>query len=179
MGFLEPDRSREGRDCKGTSGADSPLGAEAPATVEGAALREIRSRRTASISHRAALAMEYEEDASTAPGNVQRVTGSTLSCPLGVHSLAAKPCVQIDWGNQHEEEAASIADAGQRWVLEDLSMEHVYEYMLHLLKTYAELQVRREFESLRLLGVTYSDGRVTPIAKLVEELSGSARYEAQ
>lgn len=48
---------------------------------------------------------------------------------------------QIDWGNEHETEAEAIAQAGQKWVLEDLSMEHVYEYMLHLLQTYAALQV--------------------------------------
>ncbi|GAQ78892.1 hypothetical protein KFL_000200440 [Klebsormidium nitens] len=47
---------------------------------------------------------------------------------------------QIDWGNEHETEAEAIGQAGQKWILEDVRMEHVYEYMLHLLQTYAALQ---------------------------------------
>lgn len=49
--------------------------------------------------------------------------------------------MQIDWANAHPTEAEAIGRAGLRFVEEDLSMRHVYDYMLHKFQLYAQLQV--------------------------------------
>ncbi|KAH7306833.1 hypothetical protein KP509_22G033100 [Ceratopteris richardii] len=45
----------------------------------------------------------------------------------------------VEWGNQHPNEAMEIGRQGARFVEEEVSMPHVYDYMLHLLWKYAEL----------------------------------------
>jgi hypothetical protein len=45
----------------------------------------------------------------------------------------------VDWGNAHPTAAQRMADEGSGFAREDLSMDYVYDYMLHLLTEYAKL----------------------------------------
>ncbi|KAI3441327.1 CAP10 domain-containing protein, partial [Psidium guajava] len=45
----------------------------------------------------------------------------------------------VEWGNNHTEKAKAIGEAGSRFIYEDLKMEHVYDYMYHLLNEYGKL----------------------------------------
>jgi hypothetical protein len=50
--------------------------------------------------------------------------------------------VQIEWANRHPAAAEAIGQAGLRFVEQDLSMDRVYDYMLHKFNMYGALQVR-------------------------------------
>ncbi|XP_078182466.1 uncharacterized protein LOC144576087 isoform X2 [Carex rostrata] len=45
----------------------------------------------------------------------------------------------VDWGNKHQREAEKMGKAGSHFAQDELSMENVYDYMLHLLTEYAKL----------------------------------------
>lgn len=45
----------------------------------------------------------------------------------------------VKWGNKHMLEAMEVGKQGKRFVEEEVSMVHVYDYMLHLLREYASL----------------------------------------
>ncbi|MQL96472.1 hypothetical protein Taro_029149, partial [Colocasia esculenta] len=45
----------------------------------------------------------------------------------------------VDWGNTHQEKAQEIGKGGSGFVQEELRMDYVYDYMLHLLTEYAKL----------------------------------------
>lgn len=45
----------------------------------------------------------------------------------------------VEWGNNHLQEAQAIGKAASNFVLEDLKMDNVYDYMLHLLTEYSNL----------------------------------------
>ncbi|EFJ05656.1 hypothetical protein SELMODRAFT_431353 [Selaginella moellendorffii] len=45
----------------------------------------------------------------------------------------------VDWGNAHPKEAAAIGDCAKSFLDKDLSMDFVYQYMLHLLQEYGKL----------------------------------------
>ncbi|XP_008806857.2 protein O-glucosyltransferase 1 [Phoenix dactylifera] len=45
----------------------------------------------------------------------------------------------VDWGNSHKKEAQAIGKEGSRFIEEQLKMDHVYDYMFHLLSEYAKL----------------------------------------
>lgn len=45
----------------------------------------------------------------------------------------------VDWGNGHAKEAQAIGKAASSFILEDLKMDYVYDYMLHLLTEYSKL----------------------------------------
>ncbi|OEL27866.1 hypothetical protein BAE44_0011113 [Dichanthelium oligosanthes] len=45
----------------------------------------------------------------------------------------------VDWGNAHQAQARRMAEEGSGFAREDLSMDYVYDYMLHLLTEYASL----------------------------------------
>ncbi|KAJ4785129.1 O-glucosyltransferase rumi-like protein (DUF821) [Rhynchospora pubera] len=45
----------------------------------------------------------------------------------------------VNWGNRHQREAQKMGRAGSLFTQEELSMENVYDYMLHLLTAYAKL----------------------------------------
>ncbi|CAD6246273.1 unnamed protein product [Miscanthus lutarioriparius] len=55
----------------------------------------------------------------------------------------ARKCADIkfavDWGNAHPEQARRMAEEGSGFARHDLSMDYVYDYMLHLLTQYAGL----------------------------------------
>lgn len=45
----------------------------------------------------------------------------------------------VEWGESHKEEAQKIGRLGTEFILEDLNMDNVYDYMFHLLNEYAKL----------------------------------------
>ncbi|WOL18225.1 O-glucosyltransferase [Canna indica] len=59
--------------------------------------------------------------------------------PIKEHSKCRSIKFAVDWGNKHQKEAEEMGKAGSRFVQEELKMERVYDYMLHLLIQYAKL----------------------------------------
>ncbi|KAF3796239.1 hypothetical protein EJ110_NYTH03328 [Nymphaea thermarum] len=45
----------------------------------------------------------------------------------------------VDWGNTHPQKAQEIGKAGSGFIMNDLKMENVYDYMFHSLTEYAKL----------------------------------------
>ncbi|CAL9079177.1 unnamed protein product [Musa textilis] len=45
----------------------------------------------------------------------------------------------VDWGNQHQEEAQAMGKASGNFLTEEVKMDYVYDYMLHVLTEYAKL----------------------------------------
>ncbi|PON90874.1 Lipopolysaccharide-modifying protein [Trema orientale] len=45
----------------------------------------------------------------------------------------------VDWGNSHQKEAQEIGKTASKFIQEELKMEYVYDFMLHLLNEYAKL----------------------------------------
>ncbi|XP_073102996.1 uncharacterized protein [Elaeis guineensis] len=45
----------------------------------------------------------------------------------------------VDWGNSHKKEAQAMGKEGSGFIEEQLKMDHVYDYMFHLLSEYAKL----------------------------------------
>ncbi|CAL9151806.1 unnamed protein product [Musa hybrid cultivar] len=45
----------------------------------------------------------------------------------------------VDWGNKHQEKVQAMGKEGSSFILEEVKMEFVYQYMLHLLTEYAKL----------------------------------------
>ncbi|XP_059067815.1 uncharacterized protein LOC131042854 [Cryptomeria japonica] len=51
----------------------------------------------------------------------------------------------VNWGNSHTEEAMEIGNAGSDFLLNELKMKHVYDYMFHVLTKYAKLLKYKPF----------------------------------
>ncbi|KAL9225315.1 hypothetical protein vseg_001257 [Gypsophila vaccaria] len=45
----------------------------------------------------------------------------------------------VEWGNSHKQKAQAIGKAASDFIHEDVKMDYVYDYMLHLLTEYAKL----------------------------------------
>ncbi|XP_048329484.2 uncharacterized protein LOC107418575 [Ziziphus jujuba] len=45
----------------------------------------------------------------------------------------------VDWSNTHPKEAQDIGKAASKFIVEELKMENVYDYMFHVLNEYAKL----------------------------------------
>ncbi|KAH9611084.1 hypothetical protein KSS87_018987 [Heliosperma pusillum] len=45
----------------------------------------------------------------------------------------------VDWGNSHKQKAQAMGKAASEFILEDVKMDYVYDYMLHMLTEYAKL----------------------------------------
>ncbi|XP_057446197.1 uncharacterized protein LOC130738269 isoform X1 [Lotus japonicus] len=45
----------------------------------------------------------------------------------------------VDWGNSHKEKAQKIGKAASDFIQDELKMDYVYDYMFHLLSSYAKL----------------------------------------
>ncbi|XP_050238583.1 uncharacterized protein LOC126688059 isoform X2 [Mercurialis annua] len=45
----------------------------------------------------------------------------------------------VQWGNNHPDKAQAIGKGGSKFIEEDMKMENIYGYMLHLLNEYAKL----------------------------------------
>ncbi|MED6169365.1 hypothetical protein PIB30_020841 [Stylosanthes scabra] len=60
--------------------------------------------------------------------------------PITTKNMCEDIKFAVDWGNSHEEKAQEIGKGGTDYIIENLRMKYVYDYMLHLLKGYAKLQ---------------------------------------
>ncbi|EPS60059.1 hypothetical protein M569_14742, partial [Genlisea aurea] len=45
----------------------------------------------------------------------------------------------VEWGNAHQKQARAMGASGSRFVLDELKMDYVYDYMFHSLNEYAKL----------------------------------------
>ncbi|KAL6503873.1 hypothetical protein OROGR_025796 [Orobanche gracilis] len=45
----------------------------------------------------------------------------------------------VEWGDSHQQEAQAIGKAASSFILNDMKMDYVYDYMFHLLSEYAKL----------------------------------------
>ncbi|PAN25758.1 hypothetical protein PAHAL_4G323500 [Panicum hallii] len=45
----------------------------------------------------------------------------------------------VNWGNEHPTQVQLIGEQGSRFVRDEMSMDYIYDYMLHLLTEYAKL----------------------------------------
>lgn len=45
----------------------------------------------------------------------------------------------VHWGNTHSDQARKIGEEGSRYIREEVNIEHVYDYMFHLMNEYAKL----------------------------------------
>ncbi|CAL4996592.1 unnamed protein product [Urochloa decumbens] len=59
--------------------------------------------------------------------------------PIDPATKCAAIRLAVDWGNAHPAEARRMAEEGSGFAREDLAMDYVYDYMLHLLTEYAKL----------------------------------------
>ncbi|KAK3128417.1 hypothetical protein QOZ80_6BG0461350 [Eleusine coracana subsp. coracana] len=90
-------------------------------------------------------------DAAAARVPVLQEDGSTLDVAFPDWSSWGRPEVNIgpwakvleeaavDYGNKHLAQARLVGEQGSRFVREEISMDYVYDYMLHLLTEYAKL----------------------------------------
>ncbi|XP_071735953.1 uncharacterized protein [Rutidosis leptorrhynchoides] len=53
----------------------------------------------------------------------------------------------VEWGNNHTSKAQEMGEASSRFIQEDVKMDYVYDYMLHLLTEYAKLLKFKPFIS--------------------------------
>lgn len=60
--------------------------------------------------------------------------------PLRRDDLCPSIKFAVDWGNRHFTKAKAIGKAGQTFMWMNLKIDHVYDYMFHLLKEYSKLQ---------------------------------------
>jgi protein glucosyltransferase len=59
--------------------------------------------------------------------------------PINLASKCPSIKAAVDWGNAHPEEAQRMGHEGSSFAREEMDMEHVYEYMLHVLTQYSAL----------------------------------------
>ncbi|RRT85971.1 hypothetical protein B296_00000596 [Ensete ventricosum] len=59
--------------------------------------------------------------------------------PIGEDNQCRSIKFAVDWGNKHQEKVQAMGKEGSSFILEEVKMEFVYQYMLHLLTEYAKL----------------------------------------
>lgn len=59
--------------------------------------------------------------------------------PIQQNDICRSVKYAVDWGNKHPQKAQKIGKAASNFVLEELKMNYVYDYMFHLLSEYAKL----------------------------------------
>ncbi|CAN6461745.1 unnamed protein product [Victoria cruziana] len=59
--------------------------------------------------------------------------------PISTDNKCHSVKLAVDWGNNHPQKAQEIGKAGSSFILDDLRMEYVYDYMFHSLTEYAKL----------------------------------------
>ncbi|XP_061373552.1 uncharacterized protein LOC133315888 [Gastrolobium bilobum] len=59
--------------------------------------------------------------------------------PIRDNSKCTSLKFAVEWGNNHTDKAQAIGEASSKFIHEDLDMDHVYDYMFHLLNEYAKL----------------------------------------
>jgi|UniRef100_A0A804QXR0 hypothetical protein len=77
------------------------------------------------------------------PGRTSCVQGArrrqSLLAPINREHMCKSINFAVGWGNEHPVQAQLIGEQGSRFVREELSMDYVYDYMMHLLTEYAGL----------------------------------------
>ncbi|TKY63895.1 O-glucosyltransferase rumi-like [Spatholobus suberectus] len=59
--------------------------------------------------------------------------------PISPKNMCEEIKYAVDWGNAHLDNAQAIGNGGTNYIVENLKMKFVYDYMFHLLNTYAKL----------------------------------------
>ncbi|KAL5132881.1 O-glucosyltransferase rumi [Glycine soja] len=59
--------------------------------------------------------------------------------PISTKNMCEEIKYAVDWGNAHLDHAQAIGDGGTNYILENLKMKFVYDYMFHLLNNYSKL----------------------------------------
>ncbi|CAN1158801.1 O-glucosyltransferase rumi homolog [Linum perenne] len=59
--------------------------------------------------------------------------------PIQEHDKCKSIKFAVDWGNNHKHKAQEIGKAASSFIQDDLRMDYVYDYMLHLLTEYSKL----------------------------------------
>ncbi|XAR63084.1 Protein xylosyltransferase [Bertholletia excelsa] len=59
--------------------------------------------------------------------------------PIKKNDMCKSIKYAVDWGNKHTQKAQKIGKAASRFIQEELTMKHVYDYMFHLLNMYGKL----------------------------------------
>ncbi|XP_052724576.1 uncharacterized protein LOC108346451 isoform X2 [Vigna angularis] len=59
--------------------------------------------------------------------------------PVSPRNMCEDIKYAVDWGNSHLQNAQMIGNGGTDYILENLKMKYVYDYMFHLLNDYAKL----------------------------------------
>ncbi|XP_047158688.1 O-glucosyltransferase rumi homolog [Vigna umbellata] len=59
--------------------------------------------------------------------------------PISIRNMCEEIKYAVDWGNSHLHIAEAIGQRGTNYVVENLKMKFVYDYMFHLLNEYAKL----------------------------------------
>ncbi|KAL9682149.1 hypothetical protein QQ045_013942 [Rhodiola kirilowii] len=59
--------------------------------------------------------------------------------PINEHTKCKSIKYAVEWGESHKKKAQEIGRSSTKFILEDLKMEYVYDYMFHLLNEYAKL----------------------------------------
>ncbi|KAL8519335.1 hypothetical protein ACS0TY_010320 [Phlomoides rotata] len=59
--------------------------------------------------------------------------------PIKDHNKCRSIRHAVHWGNNHPQQAQAIGEAGADFILNQLKMDYVYDYMFHLLSAYAKL----------------------------------------
>lgn len=73
----------------------------------------------------------------------------------------------VDWGNKHTKEAMEIGKAGRDFIVNDLKMSNVYDYMFHSLNAYAKLLKYKP--SVTRNAVEYCSETITCFANEIEK----------
>ncbi|CAI0546866.1 unnamed protein product [Linum tenue] len=59
--------------------------------------------------------------------------------PIQEHDKCKSIKFAVDWGNSHKHKAQEIGKAASSFIQDELKMDYVYDYMLHLLTQYSKL----------------------------------------
>ncbi|XP_014515413.2 O-glucosyltransferase rumi homolog isoform X1 [Vigna radiata var. radiata] len=59
--------------------------------------------------------------------------------PINPRNMCEDIKYAVDWGNSHLQNAQVIGNGGTEYILENLKLKYVYDYMFHLLNDYAKL----------------------------------------
>ncbi|XP_057723938.1 uncharacterized protein LOC130939887 [Arachis stenosperma] len=60
--------------------------------------------------------------------------------PISTTNICEHIKFAVDWDNSHQDKAQQIEKGGTYYIIHNLKMKYVYDYMLYLLKQYAKLQ---------------------------------------
>ncbi|CAO2835097.1 unnamed protein product [Amaranthus hypochondriacus] len=59
--------------------------------------------------------------------------------PINPSNLCQSIKFAVNWGNKHPVQAEEIGKAGSKFIMEELKMTYIYDYMFHLLNEYGKL----------------------------------------